>query len=77
MSDVPVDQLLKLAHETVQTFGGRVYFSFTCAGCGRRLTFDEPNTLYSHGLCDRCGTTTVITEGGFDLECDTETATAH
>jgi hypothetical protein len=77
MRDLPVEQLLKLADDTVKVFGGRVYFKFTCTGCGARLAFDEPNTLYSHGTCDRCGTTTAITEGGFDLEYQEETAIAH
>lgn len=77
MSDVPVERLLKLANDAVKMFGGCVYFTFTCAGCGARLHFDEPNTLYSQGTCDRCGTTTIITEGGFDLEYHEDTTIAH
>jgi hypothetical protein len=75
--DVPVKDLLKLAEDAVRLLGGRVYFSFTCTGCGERLTFDAPNTLYTRGTCTTCGTTTDITMAGFDLEYRLETTTVH
>lgn len=44
---------------------GRLCFQkFTCAGCGQRLTIEEPNRFYTEGTCDRCGALTNIVERG-------------
>jgi hypothetical protein len=44
--------------------GWNVYQKFTCAGCGARLTIDEPNKMYTQGTCDKCDAVTNIEEDG-------------
>jgi PHP family Zn ribbon phosphoesterase len=48
--------------------GAVVYFKFTCAHCGHRCTFTEPNALYERGECNACGKETEIKKGGFLLQ---------
>ena len=74
MEDLPIQELARMADEAIRMTGGRVYFTYTCGGCGGRVRFDEPNTLYERGHCDRCGWTTVLQQGGFDLEYDEDRA---
>lgn len=40
------------------------YQKYTCAGCGNRLTIEEPNKFYETGSCDKCDTITNIKERG-------------
>ncbi len=48
--------------------GSQVFYKFTCAHCGSRQTFERPNTLYTSGICEECGSTTDPIKGyGFDL----------
>ena len=44
--------------------GTDCYQKFTCAGCGARLTIDEPYRFYASGTCDQCGTVTDIAAQG-------------
>jgi hypothetical protein len=44
--------------------GFTIYQKFTCAGCGQRLTIDEPNTFHAVGTCDRCPALTNIERTG-------------
>jgi len=44
--------------------GRDIYQKFTCRGCGQRLTMEEPNRLYTHGTCDKCGAVTDIERQG-------------
>lgn len=34
--------------------GGKVWFKWTCIGCGSRQTFETENTLHSFGKCEEC-----------------------
>lgn len=64
--DLPREELMQLAHETlVQYPGAEIHFKFTCGHCGTRCTLQEPNTLYESGECFECGKLTPITHGGF------------
>ena len=38
----------------VNEAGSTVYFKFTCAKCGSRQTFPEPNSFYITGECEEC-----------------------
>jgi ribosomal protein S27E len=40
--------------------GGAVFWKFTCAHCGSRQTFDEPNALFMTGTCEECGKVTDL-----------------
>src|SRR4051812_44087984 len=69
--DYPRDEIAKLAVEAIERHGGpqfaRVYFKFTCAQCGERCQFDEPNALYETGECHACGHVTTVEIAGFSL----------
>jgi len=59
----PFDEVAKTAEEKVKS-GAIVYQKFTCAGCGQRLTIDEPNTFHRTGTCDQCDAVTDIEKDG-------------
>ena len=61
--DFPWDDVVRRAAEMTAS-GAYVFQKFTCAGCGNRLTMDEPNRLYETGTCDNCPTVTNIKERG-------------
>lgn len=70
--DLPVQELIALADETIQGYKDRgleaaIFFKFTCGSCGSRQQFEKPNTLYTSGACEECGEITEISEGGFAL----------
>jgi len=69
--DLPRNELMDLATEAILHYGGpescEVRFNFTCIYCGSRCTLDEPNKLYTEGLCAICHQTTTIDVGGFSL----------
>jgi hypothetical protein len=44
--------------------GHFVYQKFTCAGCGQRLTIDQPNIFFETGTCDKCPAVTNIKAQG-------------
>lgn len=72
MADKPVEELLEMADSIIEEYSkkgqeAKVYFKFTCAHCGNRCTFEEPNTMYVSGHCDRCEKITQIKEAGFLL----------
>jgi hypothetical protein len=70
-TDYPRDEICRMADAAIERHGGptvaRVYFKFTCASCGERCTFLEPNALYATGECDTCGHITTIEKAGFSL----------
>jgi len=61
--DFPFDDVAKTAREWIEK-GGTVYQKFTCDGCGKRLTIDEPNKFYTKGRCDSCPAITDIRAKG-------------
>lgn len=64
--DLPREELMKLADETLKRYPGAViHFKFTCSYCGARCTLTDPNVLYESGQCYSCGHDTTITQGGF------------
>lgn len=67
--DLPRKQLMAHAEATLlKTPNAKVYFKFTCANCGERVTFSEPNILYERGECCKCGHITEVVEGGYLLD---------
>jgi hypothetical protein len=73
MTDLPFTDLAAAVDQAIERHGGtqrcQVYVKFTCASCGARQTFDVPNTLYTSGRCEECGSVTSLEErgGGFLL----------
>lgn len=67
--DRPRAEIIKMANDVIERAAGRakVYFKFTCPGCGERLTLEEPNVLYEDGECVKCGQTHPIERAGFML----------
>lgn len=67
----PREEIMEMANKAIAAAGGpgaaRVYFKFTCAKCGNRCQFTEPNKLYERGVCCECGTDQPVTEAGFSL----------
>lgn len=62
--DFPFDEVVKKVQE-LKARGGFVAFQkFTCAGCGNRLTIDEPFKFYTEGTCDNCPAVTDIVQQG-------------
>jgi hypothetical protein len=63
--DLPLIEVSALA---VQLPAGVTGFQrFTCAGCGRRNTMPNPNTLFRKGGCDACGHVTNLEDAGCGL----------
>lgn len=66
--DITRAEMIEQANSIIGTIPGvKVYFKFTCAGCGERCTLLEPNVLYEEGECFACGHMTKISSGGFAL----------
>jgi DNA-directed RNA polymerase subunit RPC12/RpoP len=66
--DLPINERVKRGNAALAMHpGAQIFYKFTCAKCGSRQTFSEPNTLYPWGDCEECGSRTEVTEGGFDL----------
>jgi hypothetical protein len=61
--DFPFDLMCEQAKRRVGE-GMTIYQKFTCAGCGSRLTMDNPNILFETGSCDKCDTITDIRKHG-------------
>jgi len=62
-NDYPFEDIVKAAEQVIAD-GGTVYQKFTCAGCGNRLTCDNPNTFTEMGTCDNCPAITNIKAQG-------------
>jgi predicted RNA-binding Zn-ribbon protein involved in translation (DUF1610 family) len=60
----PFDFVLDEANKLLENPNVNLYQKFTCIGCGNRLTMEEPNTFYTSGTCDKCGTLTDIRKEG-------------
>lgn len=66
--DIPVQQLVEQAELAISKMpGSNVFFKWTCRNCGSRQTFEEPNKLYTSGICEECKHETKIIAGGFLL----------
>jgi hypothetical protein len=63
MNDYPFDEVAAAA-EKLANAGHKIHQKFTCAGCGQRLTIEEPNVFYTEGTCDQCPAVTNIREQG-------------
>jgi hypothetical protein len=50
--------------EAIADAGHECFQKFTCAGCGARLTIDEPNAFHETGTCDKCDVVTDIRKQG-------------
>jgi hypothetical protein len=65
-NDYPFTQVLEEADKLIESGNGlvKLYQKFTCESCKGRLTMEEPNTFYTSGKCDRCGSVTNIKKNG-------------
>ena len=61
--DHPFDEVVENAKRAMGK-GFKTFQSFTCSGCGQRLTMDEPNKFYAEGTCDKCPAKTDIRKQG-------------
>lgn len=63
--DHPFDEVVAQVESLRRTRPGiKCYQKFTCAGCGNRLTIDEPFRFYTQGTCDNCPAVTDIRAQG-------------
>ena len=67
MSDAPFDRVVEEANSLLKNPNVTIHQKFTCSSCGNRLTMEEPNTFYTTGTCDKCGTITDIRKKGCDF----------
>lgn len=44
--------------------GDAFFLKFTCGKCGLRLMVEEPNVMYTEGICDHCGYVTDLMKTG-------------
>ena len=71
--DLPREELMKLANETLQRYpGAEIHFKFTCGYCGARCTLQDANKLWEVGQCYKCGHETEIERGGFAVMMNLE-----
>lgn len=70
--DLPREEALKRLAEIKKVTKGKskLYFKFTCGGCGARCMFPTPNALYEIGICSDCGHETDVTQAGFMVVTD-------
>lgn len=61
--DFPFDEVVRTADQKISE-GMTVYQKYTCAGCGVRLTIEEPNVFHKLGKCDKCPAVTDIVKQG-------------
>lgn len=61
--DGPFDEVVANANRLCLQ-GHAVYQKFTCAGCGQRLTIEEPCVFHTVGTCDQCPAVTDIRAQG-------------
>lgn len=54
--DIPghLQQVLAHADALIRQGDRIVHFKYTCGKCGARQTFEEPNQMFSSGLCEEC-----------------------
>jgi hypothetical protein len=62
-NDYPWEEVTAAASQLAAA-GYNVHQKFTCAGCGQRLTMEEPNQFYEQGSCDKCDAVTDIKKQG-------------
>jgi hypothetical protein len=65
-NDSPLVDLAESAAKVIAD-GGTIFFKWTCAGCGDRVTATEPNTFTPFSEHDDCGhiTNTLKTGGNY------------
>jgi hypothetical protein len=59
----PIAECSEVAEKLIEN-GCKVFQKFTCSGCGKRLTIDEPNIFYTSAKCDECPAITDIAKDG-------------
>lgn len=62
-NNYPIKECEEAARKLIAQ-GATIYQKFTCAGCGQRLTMDEPNQFFTEGGCDKCDAITDIEKDG-------------
>jgi hypothetical protein len=62
--DYPLEEIAAACKDLIENQGATIYQKFTCVNCGSRQTIDEPNTLFTSGICEKCKHETDIVEHG-------------
>lgn len=63
MADHPFEEICKAAEERIKQ-GHLIFQKWTCSHCHTRQTMPDPNTLYTHGMCEECDSLTDIKKQG-------------
>jgi len=62
--DYPFEEIAEACCDLIKNKKATFYQKFTCANCGSRQTIDEPNKLFTMGICEECKHMTDIVEQG-------------
>jgi hypothetical protein len=62
-NDYPLHDIIQSVQRLIND-GATVYQKFTCEKCGSRQTIEEPNRLFTSGVCEECKHTTDIRKRG-------------
>jgi hypothetical protein len=62
-NDYPLSEIVPACEELIKD-GAVIYQKWTCRGCGRRLTANNPNTITAYCHCEECGKITDIQKYG-------------
>lgn len=63
VKDYPLDTIRQSMQDWLDK-GAVTFFKWTCAGCGDRVTANEPNTVLTQALHEDCGHTTDCEKQG-------------
>lgn len=61
--DFPIAECAAACDKLIKD-GATIYQKWTCDGCGRRITANNPNTFTVEGHCEDCGHVTNIAAKG-------------
>lgn len=67
MTDFPYAEVVRKV-AIISSQGMDAYQKFTCAGCGRRVTRQQPNVFLASAKCDKCNATTDVARIGCNYE---------
>lgn len=65
-ADPHIQGIFRKAGE-ILSMGGRVWFKWTCVGCGERVTCDQENELHTSYIHEDCGAETDTLDGDIGI----------
>jgi hypothetical protein len=61
----PIEECARGVADLLDRRPGSAFFQkWTCGGCGRRITGNTPNKLFTEGHCEECGHITDLKKTG-------------